>query len=197
MFGDEDQYVKKLQQALYDGGYLKTRPTGYFGEATLAAVIAFQKKKGLTADGIAGVATQKALYGKDYSAIPGTRKIHNSATSEDADGEFESLRKGDAGAIVQSVQQRLKKYGYFDGEVTSYFGSATETAVKAFQKNNGLKVDGVVGSENLFAAVFRQSKERALGLILQFRRLFLGKFGRNKRSRRRCGPRFRKRHRYH
>ncbi len=147
MFGDEDQYVKKLQQALYDGGYLKTRPTGYFGEATLAAVIAFQKKKGLTADGIAGVATQKALYGKDYSAIPGTRKIHNSATSEDADGEFESLRKGDAGAIVQSVQQRLKKYGYFDGEVTSYFGSATETAVKAFQKNNGLKVDGVVGSE--------------------------------------------------
>lgn len=147
MFGDEDQYVKKLQQALYDAGYLKTRPTGYFGEATLAAVIAFQKKKGLTADGIAGVATQKALYGSDYSVIPSTRKIHNSATSEDADSEFESLRKGDAGAIVQSVQQRLKKYGYFDGEVTSYFGSATEAAVRAFQKNNSLKVDGVVGSE--------------------------------------------------
>lgn len=147
MFGDEDQYVKKLQQALYDGGYLKTRPTGYFGEATLAAVIAFQKKKGLTADGIAGIATQKALYGKAYSTIPNTRKIHNSATSKDADSEFESLRKGDAGAIVQSVQQRLKKYGYFDGEATSYFGSATEAAVRAFQKNNGLKVDGVVGSE--------------------------------------------------
>lgn len=146
MYGDEDKYVKKLQQALYDAGYLKTKPTGYFGEATLEAVIAFQKKKGLTADGIAGVATQKALFGSKYTPIPDNRKIHNSATSEDADGDFEAIRKGDAGAIVQSVQQRLKKYSYFDGEVTSYFGSATEAAVKAFQKNNGLTADGVVGS---------------------------------------------------
>ncbi|MGI6151192.1 MAG: peptidoglycan-binding protein [Christensenellales bacterium] len=164
MFGDEDQYVEKLQQALCDAGYLKTKPTGYFGEATLVAVIAFQKKKGLTADGIAGVATQKALYGKAYSPIPSSRKVRNSATSEDADGDFESLRRGDAGAIVQSVQQRLKKYGYFDGEATSYFGSATEAAVEAFQKINGLKVDGVVGSATyslLFAGDPKSAPKRS------------------------------------
>lgn len=160
MYGDEDEYVKKLQQALYDAGYLKAKPTGYFGEATLEAVIAFQKKKGLTADGIAGVATQKALYGKAYTPIPSTRKIHNAATSEDADGDFESIRKGDAGALVQSVQQRLKKYGYFEGDVTSYFGSATEAAVKAFQKNNGLKADGVVGSET-YSLLFSGSPKSA------------------------------------
>jgi len=160
MYGDQDEYVKKLQQALYDAGYLKTKPTGYFGDATLEAVIAFQKKKGLTADGIAGVATQKALYGKNYTAIPTTRTIHNSATAEDADSDFESIRKGDAGAIVQTIQQRLKKYGYFDGDVTTNFGSATESAVKAFQKNNGLTADGVVGKET-YSLLFSGSPKSA------------------------------------
>ncbi|MGI6192577.1 MAG: peptidoglycan-binding domain-containing protein, partial [Christensenellales bacterium] len=60
--GDEDEYVLALQKALYEQGYLTVKPTGYYGSATVEAVKKFQQKKGMTADGIAGIATQKALF---------------------------------------------------------------------------------------------------------------------------------------
>ncbi|MGI6168909.1 MAG: spore cortex-lytic enzyme, partial [Christensenellales bacterium] len=57
-----------------------------------------------------------------------------------------SIRKGSSGADVRKVQQRLSNWGYYKGAVDGVFGSGTETAVKAFQRNNGLTPDGIVGS---------------------------------------------------
>lgn len=54
-------HVTRLQKALAALGYFKESATGYFGSATEEAVIAYQKARGLTADGIAGRATLTAI----------------------------------------------------------------------------------------------------------------------------------------
>lgn len=59
--GSRGQEVTAVQTALKDLGYFKDKVDGIFGPKTKAAVIAFQKDYGLTADGIAGKNTLKAL----------------------------------------------------------------------------------------------------------------------------------------
>ncbi len=57
------------------------------------------------------------------------------------------LKKGDKGADVKALQTLLIGYGYSCGSygADGDFGSATDKAVKAYQKDNGLDVDGIVG----------------------------------------------------
>ena len=59
--GSRGDLVKTVQQKLIKWGYLKGSADGIFGAKTKAAVIAFQKKNGLTADGIVGKRTAQAL----------------------------------------------------------------------------------------------------------------------------------------
>jgi len=56
------------------------------------------------------------------------------------------LKEGSKGEAVKKLQSELKKKGYFTADVTGHFGSLTETAVKKFQAENKLKVDGIVGA---------------------------------------------------
>ena len=53
---------------------------------------------------------------------------------------------GDRGATVRQVQQKLSQWGYYAGAVDGIFGQATYDAVVSFQRKNGLRADGVVGS---------------------------------------------------
>ena len=57
------------------------------------------------------------------------------------------LKKGSRGTEVKKLQEQLNKLGYNCGKVDGIFGSRTESAVKAFQKDNGLVVDGIAGSK--------------------------------------------------
>ena len=57
------------------------------------------------------------------------------------------LKKGSKGSDVTKLQQGLKNLGYYSGAIDGDFGSKTEAAVIAFQKNNAVVVDGVVGDE--------------------------------------------------
>lgn len=59
--GSKGENVKILQKALLESGFNPGPPDGIFGDATVAAVIAFQKSSNLLADGIAGQKTQAAL----------------------------------------------------------------------------------------------------------------------------------------
>ena len=63
------------------------------------------------------------------------------------DGEvvFMTLRKGCSGEDVKELQADLILHGYNPGTADGYFGSKTEAAVKAFQRDYGLTADGVVG----------------------------------------------------
>lgn len=62
-----------------------------------------------------------------------------------------SLRYGDSGEDVKTLQKKLKQWGYYTGAVDGSFGPKTLTAVKLFQRKNGLSADGVVGPKTLAA----------------------------------------------
>ena len=62
-----------------------------------------------------------------------------------------SYKRGAQGDTVKKIQQRLADWGYYSGNVDSIYGSRTETAVKKFQKANGLTADGVAGPATLAA----------------------------------------------
>lgn len=58
---------------------------------------------------------------------------------------------GSRGDEVKQIQTKLKKWGYYSGNVDGIFGSQTLQAVKKFQKKNGLTADGIVGTKTLAA----------------------------------------------
>ena len=58
---------------------------------------------------------------------------------------MKTLRVNCKGTQVKILQVLLKESGYNVGEIDGVFGKITNAAVKKYQKNNGLKVDGVVG----------------------------------------------------
>lgn len=66
-------------------------------------------------------------------------------------GVWATSRRGSSGSEVRKIQEKLKRWGYYTGNVDGIYGSKTEAAVKKFQKNNGLKVDGIAGKETLSA----------------------------------------------
>ena len=55
------------------------------------------------------------------------------------------LKQGSTGADVKTVQQKLKRWGYYSGNVDGIYGSRTKKAVEWFQRKNRLTVDGIVG----------------------------------------------------
>lgn len=124
--GMHDERVIDIQSRLMDLGYMDNdEPTDYYGSATKYALQLFQRKHKLHVDGLIGEQTSAALFSRD--AQPYTVKL------------------GDRGTDVKELQKRLKELKYFSGTVTGDFGEKTEAAVKAFQKRNGLTVDGNVG----------------------------------------------------
>ncbi|MCD8377021.1 MAG: spore cortex-lytic enzyme [Oscillospiraceae bacterium] len=58
---------------------------------------------------------------------------------------------GSTGEQVRVIQDKLQRWGYYDGSVDGVYGSATEAAVRYFQRSNGLTEDGVVGAATLKA----------------------------------------------
>ncbi|MDR3185914.1 MAG: spore cortex-lytic enzyme [Christensenellaceae bacterium] len=57
-----------------------------------------------------------------------------------------SIKQGMTGTTVKTIQTKLKNWGYYSGEIDGIFGANTTDAVKSFQRKNGLKVDGIVGT---------------------------------------------------
>lgn len=69
--GSQGEKVWKLQERLQALGYYMDAVDGQFGLGTRDAVIAFQQKNGLEADGYAGEETQRVLYSED--AVPNSQ----------------------------------------------------------------------------------------------------------------------------
>ena len=75
--------------------------------------------------------------------------------------EVQALSKyGSQGEEVRQIQTKLKRWGYYNGSVDGIYGSKsvdgiygskTLSAVKSFQKKNGLTVDGIAGTKTLNA----------------------------------------------
>ena len=131
--GDTGAQVKYMQNRLIVLGYLTGTADGTFGETTQAAVIAFQERNSIYADGIAGPTTLSKLYSS--SARKASAVV----------GNLGSLREGMNGDAVRALQRNLKSLGYYTGSVDGDYGSGTVAAVTAFQQAYGLNVDGIAG----------------------------------------------------
>lgn len=129
--GEKSDMVKKYQERLIALGYIRgAEADGNFGGATERAVREFQSRNDQVVDGYLGPGTVQALMSSDAKPF--------------------GLRVGDSSSSVTTAQQRLAHYGYLPSRlVTGYYGSATEAAVKQFQKYNGLTQDGTVGTQTM------------------------------------------------
>ena len=123
--GASGQAVRELQQALKGLGYDPGAVDGHFGPRTESAVKAFQKAQGLTVDGNVGDITWLNI--------------------DEADMSDPTIRRGSTGNPVRRAQKRLTLGGYDTGGVDGVFGAGTEAAVRRFQGDSRLTVDGVVG----------------------------------------------------
>ena len=162
--GSSGEDVTYTQQFLKDKGYYDGPITGHMGTNTTQALMAYQRDQGLTADGIAGKKTWSTISSAQTAPTPtpvqtnaGGNTQGNATPAPVATATplptlasnalgTATLRYGMRSATVSALQTRLKELGYFSHSVTGYFGTATRTAVQAFQRDNGLTADGLVGS---------------------------------------------------
>ncbi len=134
---DRGEAVRNLQYTLYELGYYDGRIDGIYGQTTSDAVRSFQIENKLTpVDGIAGKNTLTKLYSS--SAIPASQ----------AGDLYETVSYGDTGEVVVEIQGCLVDFGYLTA-VTGVYDEDTVAAVTSFQRANGLKADGICGSETL------------------------------------------------
>lgn len=77
--------------------------------------------------------------------------IVTAVTPSGADAEAAVLKQGSSGAMVRTVQTKLKNWGYYSGAIDGIYGSRTVSAVKYFQRRNGLVADGIVGKKTASA----------------------------------------------
>jgi peptidoglycan hydrolase-like protein with peptidoglycan-binding domain len=130
--GSSGNDVRRLQVLLVEMKLLD--PAGIdssFGPNTEGAVQSFQESAGLGADGIVGPLT--------WGALP-------------ADPNTPQLAIGDTGSAVSALQQGLTTYSTEDaavnpGAIDGEFGPMTEAAVRAYQADRGVGVDGIVGDQ--------------------------------------------------
>lgn len=70
---------------------------------------------------------------------------------EDANTSYALSKYGSRSDEVRQIQTKLKRWGYYNGNVDGIYGSQTLSAVKWFQSKNGLSVDGIAGPKTLAA----------------------------------------------
>ena len=128
--------------AQYESSIPSVTVDGVYGSGTAAAVRAFQRRYGLTVDGIVGRTTWTELYDQ-FRSIQSDNGIPNAYPGT-------ALRQGSSGQNVRLVQFWLKiartVYSRLNNiTVDGVFGSSTAAAVRRFQTYFGLTSDGVVG----------------------------------------------------
>ncbi len=139
--GSKGSEVREVQRRLKSWGYYKGSVDGVFGAGTKAAVIAFQKKNGLTADGVVGKSTYKALgMTASYNLLVGSS----------------SSNSGGANGYSSSDVYLLAKTIYAEGRGEPYTGQVAIGAVVLNRVRNSAfpnTISGVVYQKHAFTAV--------------------------------------------
>lgn len=137
--GSKSDEVKEVQRRLKNWGYYKGSVDGVFGAGTRSAVIAFQKKNGLKADGVVGAATYKAL---------GMTKQYNLLTSGSSTGGVNGFSSSDVYLLARTI--------YAEGRGEPYTGQVAIGAVVLNRVRDDAfpnTISGVVYQRHAFTAV--------------------------------------------
>ena len=129
--------VREIRARLAGLGYLADGDSDVFDEACDRAVRAFQQARALSADGIVGRETYRALDEARWRL--GDRNLYH------------AVGHPFAGDDVADLQQRLLELGFDPGRRDGVFGRRTDEALRDFQRNVGIAVDGLCGPATLKA----------------------------------------------
>ena len=163
---DSGDDVADLQDRLFELGFYKGQISGNYLDGTKNGITQFQKYNGMEQTGIADPQTQEMLY--STNAIGRYDDEDAPTPAPDFDSSFFLVDENESGPpmpaepvyftktissgtsapeLVKQLQERLKQLGYYNGKVNGKYTSATITAVKKIQKQNGLVNDGIVGEQ--------------------------------------------------
>ncbi len=180
--GDRGDSVKEIQKLLIDGGYYHYEKDGIFGPITEEAIKNYQKDHGLIIDGIVGKQTYEHLSGvslnvkkevtEDDNLNMNVYAIENETDETPAPfivssiekeekndlNSVEFLQNGDTGQAVKDLQRLLQNKGYYNYAVDGAFGPITEAAVRNYQIQNSLGVDGIAGERTITHLKYSPSK---------------------------------------
>ena len=134
--------VVPLQRRLKALGYLSGSADGYFGSNTYRAVRNFQSRNGLSVTGVADSGTQQLLYSSSARPASGS-----SSSGSGTSTGYRLLYWGCRGDAVKRLQQALIDAGYksYVRSADGIYGQWTYDAVRAYQRDVGLSVDGIAG----------------------------------------------------
>ncbi len=90
------------------------------------------------------------MYNEDVIEVYDRTPIGTPVTIVGSSYADRNMKKGDSGSDVAEVQKMLKKLGYYNSKIDGYFGSLTEQAVRRFQADKNLQVDGIVGPQTIY-----------------------------------------------
>jgi hypothetical protein len=141
--------IPGLQVALRAKGFYQGEIDGIAGPQTARAVRRFQRRSGLAVDGVAGPATRKEL-GRLGRPLWGQRVL---------------IARGAVGWDVSVLEFFLRRRGFRPGSVDGRFDGRTERALRRYQRQRHLLVDGIAGPQTLrtFGVHTRASQRRAVG----------------------------------
>jgi N-acetylmuramoyl-L-alanine amidase len=163
-YGSVGPEVADVQQRLSGLGLSCDDDDGVFGDATRAGVRTFQQRRGLSADGIVGPDTWRSLVAASFRL--GDRMLY-------------VTRPQLFGDDVRDLQRRLNRLGFDCGYDDGLYGSQTFDAVREFQLNVGLNVDGIAGPEtiDLLLRLHRQHQEAPAFAVREREQLRRGPLG--------------------
>ncbi|MEJ2858747.1 MULTISPECIES: N-acetylmuramoyl-L-alanine amidase [unclassified Saccharothrix] len=145
--GDFGPDVAEVRATLTRLGLLSDpQPSQVFDLPVEHAVRAFQQQRGLITDGVVGPATYRAL--RDATFRLGDRPLAY------------LMSQPVTGDDVFALQERLLELGYDAGRPNGEFGQQTEQALRSFQRDYGLIVDGMCGPDTVRALRQLQPKVR-------------------------------------
>ncbi len=140
--GDTGWRVRVLQSRLHQLQLHSEVVTSRFDQETRAGVVALQRRRHWSADGVVDEQTWLKLVA--LTTEPTSDALHNVYLPGRA-----LLERGDTGMWVRQVQARLQQVRWFDGEVTGRYAGSTVKAVRGFQAKRRIPVTGQVDRRTL------------------------------------------------
>ena len=140
--GNRGDMIAELQDRLAAAGYLTGASDGIYGSGTAAAVEQFQKDHRLPVSGAVDEQTLSLLGGGETGEAKKENK--KEIKKEQKNKKDMHYTKGDRGSEIKTLQNKLRRAGYLDGEADGIYGNDTESAVRALQEEHGLSVTGNV-----------------------------------------------------
>lgn len=140
-------YIRWVQQSLNRILGLGLVVNGLMGRQTRRAIRSFQRRQGLPVTGSVEPGTERALIAATASTPPGAQEELATFDAGWADEDWQGEVTRGSPEYIAWVQHALNQIMGLRLAVDGVLGTATRSAIRSFQQQNGLTADGVVGPQ--------------------------------------------------